>query len=421
MSADGSITWAAVDAGVGPLPVKIRTVDGELVGTGVSGSPIAVPAGKYFVAVVQPDGRERGTNSAVTVEAGEDSKAGVQPQSPLPRSPPPRSPPPQPPPPPALSLRMAAMVPMAAPAGFAMAAAPPPEATDPPVPINVSPGEIVDSWLWKGDWFASWDSGQAARQGDLLSAGLGSAVPLSENVPMVITKPQSGDLLLALRVPGATRYSVVPFDECTACVGETPNAQEIAASLTLVGDTPNVRFRSTVAEETNTLLSFVDNGVLTEMWAVSEDMVNQGERAMYGAGGSLLRAVTGAYVLLRANQMDGLDAWLRTINGLSPSLPDIPVLRAELLARLGQHEDALDILRTAIGGRVPWFRSGLSYMLERVRLYIDVSGNPEVPFRISEDEMPRFVEARDRLQRMMLVLVRGRVMATFDVPDTPKP
>lgn len=406
MKKPGSITWTTADPAAGPLPVKIRSADGEMIGSGVSGSPISVPAGKYFVSVVQPDGRERGSNSIVTVKAGEEAMIGAQ-------VPHPSSPPPSPPPPPP-TLRMAA-APMAG--GFAMDAPAMLEPEDVALPIIASPGDIVDAWLWKGDWFASWDSGHAARQAAVLAAQLGSAVPLSENVPLVIERLPSGDQLLALKLPGAMRYSVVPFDECTACIGETPNEQEIAASLSMAGGSPNVRFRSTVAEETNTLLSFVENGVLTEMWAVSEDMVNQGERAMYGAGGSLLRAVTGAYVLLRANQMDGLDAWLRTIEGLSPSLPDIPILRAELLARLGQHEDALDLLRTAISGRVPWFRSGLSYMLERVRLYIDVSSNPDVPFRISEAEMPRFLEVRDRLDRLMLVIVRGRVLATFDVPD----
>jgi hypothetical protein len=276
------------------------------------------------------------------------------------------------------------------------------------------PGEIVDAQLWTGDWFPAWDSGMGDRRAAGLAAGLGPVLPLSEGVPLVIDQAMGLDRLLALRLPGVTRYAVVPFDECTACVGETPAAREIAATLV---PGPHVRFRSTVSEETNSLLSFVENGVLTEMWALSEDMVNQGERAMYGAGGSVLRAVTGAYVLLRANAPEGLDAWLATLAGLSPALPDVPVLRAELLARLGMHEEALALLRVAIGGRLPWFRSGLSYMLERVRLYIDVSANTEVPFRIEDDELPRFIEARDRLERLMGVLVRGRVLSTFDVPE----
>jgi hypothetical protein len=234
---------------------------------------------------------------------------------------------------------------------------------------------------------------------------------------MILDHVPGADQLLALRIGAATRYAVVPYDECAACVGENPNPRAIAARLVTGPAGPAVRFRSSIAEEANTLLAFVENGVLTEMWTVSQDMVNQGERAMYGAGSSILRAVTGAYVLLRANHLDGLDAWLRTLDEAAPTLPDIDILRAEMLARLGMHDDALALLQGAIGGRCPWFRSGLSYMLERVRLYIDVSANRDVPFAIAEAELPRFIEARARLDRLMRVLVRGQVMSTFDVPD----
>lgn len=384
----------------GPLPVKIRTDEGEMVGSGVTGTPISVPPGRYFVSLVTPDGRERGAHEAVTVDPGQ---AAVVATTIMPAA-----------------VKMAVNAPIVvSPEAFAMDAAGDRslEREIAPMAASVEPGEIVDARLWTGDWFPAWDSKIGDRRAAVLEAGLGPVVPLSEGVPLVIDQVFGLDRLLALRLPGVTRYAVVPFDECTACVGETPNSREIAATLLPGAAGPLVRFRSTVMEETNSLLSFVENGVLTEMWAVSEDMVNQGERAMYGAGGSVLRAVTGAYVLLRANAPAGLDAWLATLAGLSPSLPDVPILRAELLARLGMHEEALALLRLAIGGRLPWFRSGLSYMLERVRLYIDVSANTEVPFRIEDDELPRFIEARDRLDRLMGVLVRGRVMSTFDVPD----
>jgi hypothetical protein len=401
MSDTGTITY---DVGEdqqrrGPLPVKIRTGEGEMVGSGVTGTPIEVPPGRYFVSVVTPDGRERGAHDTVTVAAGE---AAVVAATLVPAA-----------------VKMAANASIiVSPEAFAMDAAEDRslERGAPVAALPAEPGEIVDARLWTGDWFPAWDSGPGDRQTALLEAGLGPVVSVSEGVPLVIEAVPGRDRLLAMALPGVTRFSVVPFDECTACIGEQPEPRVIAASLVLGPSGPQIRYRSTVAEETNTLLSFVENGVLTEMWAVSEDLVHQGERAMYGAGGSVLRAVTGAYVLLRANALDGLDVWLSTLANVAPGLPDVPVLRTELLARLGMHEEALDSLRLAIGGRVPWFRSGLSYMLERVRLYIDVSANTDVPFRIDEEELPRFVAARDRLDRMMGTLVRGRLVSTFDIP-----
>ncbi len=397
MKPPGTITFFAdeADQRLGPMPVKVRSAKGEIVGTGVSGSPISVPPGRYFVSVVTPDGRERGRGESVTVKPGEDTvlATAVSRQAP------------------------ASALPLVADAALAPAPAGAAPDTGAAPPADPEPGEIADARLWTGDWASAWGTG-AAGPAERLAAGLGPVVALSERVPLIIGQAADLDRLLALSLPELTRYTVVPYDECTSCAGGGPAAREIAASL-LIGKTgPQVRFRSTVSEETNTLLSFVDNGVLTEMIAVSEHLIQQGEAAMHGAGGSVLRAVTGAYVLLRGNALDGLATWLTTLAELSPDLPDVPVLRAELLARLGMHEDALAQLRIALAGRTPWFRSGLSYMLERLRLYVDVSANKKVPFQLGAEELRRFVEARDRLDRLMVFLVRGRVIATFDVPHT---
>lgn len=400
MTALGSITCPTpvALAGTGPLPVKVRKPDGEMVGSGVSGSPIAVPAGRYFVSVVMPDGRERGASDIITVESGTENV--LEPISV-----------------PAIAPAMAGEGAAAAPEGVAD------RSMSREMAMDAGPAEPAETHatvrMWRGDWFASWDRTAigAGRQAPDLAAGIGTALTLWETTPTIIGHAAGVDQLLAVRLPAATRYVIVPFDECTACVGETPNPQEIAARLRSGPSGLSVQYRSTVAEEANTLLSFVDNGILTEMRAVSEDMVNQGERAMYGAGGSMLRAVTGAYVLLRANQLDGLDAWLAGLARIAPTLPDIAILRTEMLARQGAHEAALAVLKTAIGGRCPWFRGGLSYMLERVSLYIEVSANAQVPFAIAAEEMPRFDAARDRLDRLMRLLVRGEVFCTFDVPD----
>ncbi|MBC7519728.1 MAG: hypothetical protein H7268_01345 [Sandarakinorhabdus sp.] len=429
MTATGTITFPTptTNAGAGPLPVKVRTADGETVGWGVSGSPISVAPGQYFVSIVMPDGRERTSGEMVEVQPGGDSAPAPM-EARVAAAPPP--------------LSFAAAEPMAAPSpGFEsdadvgaphsravsrgmpddMARDAAPDAAPAAAIAGAAPdGQCCVGRLWRGDWFAAWDSAALAAAGRTapdLALALGADFTLSETAPLMIDHVPGLDTMFSMRIGAATRYAVVPYDECAACVGEAPNPRTIATRLVTGPAGPAARFRSSIAEEANTLLAFVENGVLTEMWTVSEDMINQGERAMYGAGSSILRAVTGAYVLLRANHLDGLDAWLRTLAEAAPSLPDIAILRVEMLARLGMHEDALALLHDAIGGRCPWFRSGLSYMLERVRLYIDVSANTDVPFQISDGELPRFVEARDRLDRLMRVLVRGQVMSTFDVPD----
>lgn len=408
--AAGSITCPTPlgDAAIGPLPVKIRKPDGEMIGSGVSGGPISVPPGRYFVSIIMPDGRERAAGGMIKVQTGLDSMlapltiaAAAPPMAALVAEPQPAS----------AGADVDEMFDLAFEAtrsrGMEMAAA-----ADEPAEPNCT------VQLWRGDWFASWDRSAPVGANTLpdLRQGLGRTLKLFATTPTIIDHDPGADQLLVLKLAGATRYSVVPYDECTACIGEMPNPQQILARL-VPGPVPSVQFRSSVAEEANSLLSFVENGVLTEMRTVSEDMVNQGERALYGSGGSSLRAVTGAYVLLRSNHLDGLNDWLIGLERAAPLLPDIAILRAEMLARLGMHQEALALLKTAIDGRCPWFRGGLSYMFERVRLYIEVSANKAVPFAIADDALPGFIQARDRLDRLMRLMVRGEVISTFDVPD----
>ena len=59
---------------------------------------------------------------------------------------------------------------------------------------------------------------------------------------------------------------------------------------------------------------------------------------------SLLRAVLGAYVLLRANELDGMDLWTSNLVSWFPWLPDALALRVEYLARDGEHAAALKLL-----------------------------------------------------------------------------
>lgn len=425
---------------IGALPVRIRTSDGEVVATGVSGTPIEVEAGDYFVWVRLPGGQETGSGDIVTVSDGETTvaaalrtatgasaggiavavtdalaalAAGVA------------SDPPAPPPPPAPAvwadaaaggpaLAMAAdepaetLAPAAAVApvsSYGSTAAPPHPATAP-------------AWLWSGNWLASWGDPETPA----MPAGIAAAPPvvtLSTETPLILPGFPSSDQLLVLRTGTAAvprlRFTIVPFDECTACIGDTADTREIAARLAYAGDDPVVTYRSTVVGATNALLDLVDTSALHDMVAVSDDMVKQGESALIGAGGSLLRALIGGYVLLRANRLEGLREWLDILAARPPVLADVAVLRAELFARLGEHDRALAELDVAISGPCPWFRSGLTYVTERVRFYLSVTDNEEHEFRIDDRDLPRFRLAHWRFARMMPRLVTNRILTTFDI------
>ena len=60
---------------------------------------------------------------------------------------------------------------------------------------------------------------------------------------------------------------------------------------------------------------------------------------------SPLLAVLGAYVLLRANELEGMDVWTDNLVQWFPWLPDVLAVRIEYLARQGNHMTASKLLR----------------------------------------------------------------------------
>jgi hypothetical protein len=355
---------------LGPLPVCVRTKAGELIGRGTTDTPIEVPAGSYYVTVLLPDGREVGLDHRV--RAG----AAMPPPGPEPAG--------------------------AEPAVELQAAMPPA-----PVPQQA----VRDAGIWRGDWLAAWAIGTPDMTGRPLDR-----FGLSTDTPEVILH-EAGDRLLVLALEDRDRCTIIPFDECKVCIDPSAQARAIAARLTEAPDGPAVAFRSIVSEEANALLGFVEGGVLGNMVAVTEDEVRRGEQALSQSGASVLRAITGAYVLLRANELEGLDRWLAQLEPFAADLPDLRPLQAELAARTGDHRAAVAAIRAWLDqSRCPWFRAGLSYMLDRLRLYLDVSDNQRESFNLDPSSYRRFEAARDVLERMLPAMLTSRYIATFDIP-----
>lgn len=353
--------------GLGPLPVRVRTKTGELVGSGVTDAPIDVPAGSYYVSVQLPDGREVGLDKRV--------RAGTEPSP------------------------FAADTPYSA--GL-LGDAPP--ASQEEVPIAAG--------LWRGDWLEAW----ASHTPDLTGLVLGE-LDLSGVSPSILSQEEQGDRLIVLPLSDRFRCTVIPYDECKICLDESTQARAISARVIEGVEGPLIEYRSIVSEEANALLGFVERGVLSTMVAVTEDEVKRGEQGLSQSGASVLRAITGAYVLLRANALEGLDRWLAELEPLGADLPDLLPLRAELAARSGDHATAVAAIRQWLEQRrCPWFRAGLSYMLDRLRLYVDVSDNQRDSFNLDREAYARFGQARDVLERMLPLMLTSRYIATFDIP-----
>ena len=149
--------------------------------------------------------------------------------------------------------------------------------------------------------------------------------------------------------------------------------------------------------ELNSFYDFIRNDKSLEARSISHSLIAQSERFMMEKTRSPLRAILGAYVLLRANELEEMDVWTGNLVSMCAWLPDALAVRVEYLARNGRHRDALAALLQIETWGVPWFRSGVGYLAERAKLYANVAlKNP--------NELPTGGDDLNKLQRIASVL-----------------
>jgi hypothetical protein len=354
-----------------------------------------VPAGQYIIGITLPNGREIAA-SALTIVA---SRQTVKPAILLPNE--------------AVQTEISSR---ANAVSLAMTEA----MTAPNDPNDVAPVEVreVLARKWRGKWLGDWMTPQEA----MTFVVPGGDVKLTESEQKMLPADDVDDDFLITRHKNSAgrailRFTIVPHDECPPHPDGSKDARMILAALREGSSPPAVKYASAISDETNTLLNFVDAGVLGEMQTVAAAFMDAGTKAKDEQHVSLLRALTGAYIMLRVNTIDGLDAWLDRLEKMAPALPDTYTLRAELLARLGRHQEAALALRDAMHALCPWFRAGVSYMIERLKLYTDLDADTRATLNVSEADWALFARARHRLERLAPTMVVGQVFTTFDIPE----
>ena len=85
-----------------------------------------------------------------------------------------------------------------------------------------------------------------------------------------------------------------------------------------------------------------------------------------------IAAAVSAYAILRLGRLEQLQDWTESLLNGFPWLPDGVVIRAEHLARLGEHVLALNVLLRLPKRGLPLFNDGLGYVLDRLALYADL-------------------------------------------------
>ncbi|HEU4874032.1 MAG TPA: hypothetical protein VFT44_13110 [Pyrinomonadaceae bacterium] len=93
------------------------------------------------------------------------------------------------------------------------------------------------------------------------------------------------------------------------------------------------------------------------------------ERLLFQKTQHPISAAIGAYVLLRLGALDRLHNWSENLMNWFQWLPDGAAIRGEHLARMGEHQLALQAFCVLRERGLPYFSDGLSYAVDRLRLY----------------------------------------------------
>ena len=322
----------------GALPIEVRDEKLILRARGVSDDSLEVPPGRYYVTALLPNG-DQSTVDGVIVEAGENKQLNI----PL---------------------------------------------SDVVFPATLQTTDTLSDSLWEisrpvTQYF--FRQSFAILRGNWLAGkfpGTVSQVPLKREptTRSNLDIPFSREVVW-IEIERSKRYNyfAVPVDEAGSTTAEW--------SLDLKTDklTVNLDFHD---GELNSLLDFVEKSKANEARSISRTLVT---RPDYYATKkqSPLRATLGAYVLIRANQLDGLDEWTSNLVASHAWLPDALAVRVEYLARSGRHPEALKLLLEIPKSGTPLFRSGISYLADRAKTYASLGAEGKSGLQASAADMAR--------------------------------
>jgi hypothetical protein len=372
----GTIIWSAPGSveSLGPLPLRLRDENGTIFAEGMAGSKFEARPGDYRLTIVLPNGVELMSREAVTIEPG----GLAEPDFP--------------------DLDQG-LVDFQRQSGVAKA------------PKDIS---SISGCRWCGRWLELWsDAEEGADSADPLAADETLAFEFELGPKLIEVERTMGcdDVVLFRRETGRTAF-ILPGDRDIG----TDGPLRMGVGLYTGGDAPGLHFESPVGPEANNFIRYINRGMLGEARRIILDLLGENSSPPGEMHGSLLRAVMAGYVFLRANELSHADWLTERLCRYAPEVPDVHVIRMEALARLGgadNHQAAVGALRQAIAAGCPWFRSGISYMLERLRLYVGADAADSVDFRLTD--AAELEGWKRRFHRMVHKLDANELYTTFNL------
>jgi hypothetical protein len=316
----------------GSFPVEVRDIKTQVLrARGVSGNTLEIPPGTYFVTATLPDGREIASEDTVSVETGMNVEVVL----------------------PSAELRF-------------------PESLR---PVNTISATVKDYIRPLTEYFSSQQA--AVLRGNWLTAKFGaqSAAFKREATSRTSLEFNFSDLPAIFEI-SFERATTPNGDKVRVCdyfalPVEKSGKTTISWTIDQKSRLPMVTYDFNDGS-LNSFCDFIQNGQTVEARVLSRVLL-QSEQLSAESSVRPLRATLGAYVLLRANEVDNLDFLTTSLVESCGAVPDALAVRMEYLARMGKHDEAIKTLLQMPEIGAPSFRSGFGYVADRAKLYSTAS------------------------------------------------
>ena len=167
------------------------------------------------------------------------------------------------------------------------------------------------------------------------------------------------------------------------------------------------------------LLRYAGNNLMQEIAQSTDSLGVLAQDLLSGKFEHPIGATVGAYALLRFNQLERLHDWTTNLYRYLSWLPDGVVILAEHLARVGKHQEALDTLMDLPKRGLPFFTSGFTYAVNRLRHYRPVLESKES--KELTGDLPAVEKLYAALERYAGYLDVTRPLTTFMGADPLRP
>lgn len=218
--------------------------------------------------------------------------------------------------------------------------------------------------------------------------------------------------------PGDTKLVQLLQPEAPAINMVLPASQQQGCQLVLIRQ-PNGLYSldaNLVHQVANTLLRYMQRGFLEQATTMTGSPALSAEQLLYQKIGEPIAAAVGAYALLRLGDLERLHDWTENLRNFFAWLPDGITIRGEHLARLGNHDEALTVFLALPSRGLPIFSDGLSYALDRLRLYLRIGEK-----NFEKAQLDQAKTLLEHLQQFAAFVDFRRPLLTFTGIDPGKP